>query len=182
MDAAGYDPVLVETVGVGQDEIDIVKTADVVSVVLVPGLGDDIQAIKAGILEIADLFVINKSDREGADRVQADLDYMLSLVPNHEAPRPEIFRTVAVANEGIREFDEGMTRFLKGVGKRRHGQRRRDRARSRLQAVLLDQLLTLVQQKALPAGAFEKLVDRVADRELDPYSAVREIVARVEVR
>ena len=182
LDAAGFDPILVETVGVGQDEIDIVKTADVVSVILVPGLGDDIQAIKAGILEIADLFVINKSDREGADRVQGDLEFMLSLVQQHETPRPEIFRTVAIANEGIGEFDEGMARFLDGVGKRRHGQRRRDRARARLQAVLGEQLLALVQEKALPGNAFDELVERVADRELDPYSAVRKILERVEVR
>ncbi len=182
LDAAGFDPILVETVGVGQDEIDIVKTADVVSVLLVPGLGDDIQAIKAGILEIADLFVINKSDRDGADRVQADLEFMLSLAQQHDTPRPEIFRTVAVTNEGIDEFAEGMARFHDGVGKRRHGQRRRDRARSRLQAVLGEQLLALVQEKALPGKAFDELVERVADRELDPYSAVRAIVERVEVR
>jgi len=182
MDAAGFDPILVETVGVGQDEIDIVKTADVVSVVLVPGMGDDIQAIKAGILEIADLFVINKSDRDGADRVHADLDFMLSLAQNDAAPRPEIIRTVAVANEGISEFEEGVTRFLAGVGKRRHGQRRRDRARSRLQAVLGEQLLARVQQQALPGKAFDELVERVADREIDPYSAVRAIVDRVEVQ
>ena len=182
MDAAGFDPILVETVGVGQDEIDIVKTADVVSVVLVPGMGDDIQAIKAGILEIADLFVINKSDRDGADRVHADLDFMLSLAQNDAAPRPEIIRTVAVANEGISEFEESVTRFLAGVGKRRHGQRRRDRARSRLQAVLGEQLLARVQQQALPGKAFDELVERVADREIDPYSAVRAIVDRVEVQ
>ena len=182
LDAAGFDPILVETVGVGQDEIDIVKTADVVSVVLVPGMGDDIQAIKAGILEIADLFVINKADRDGADRVHADLDFMLSLAQHDTAPRPEIFRTVAVANEGIREFDDGVTRFLAGVGKRRHGQRRRDRARSRLQAVLGEQLLARVQQQVLPGKAFDELVERVADREIDPYTAVRSIVDRVEVR
>ena len=182
LDAAGFDPILVETVGVGQDEIDIVKTADVVSVVLVPGMGDDIQALKAGILEIADLFVINKADRDGADRVHADLDFMLSLAQHDTAPRPEIFRTVAVANEGIREFDDGVTRFLAGVGKRRHGQRRRDRARSRLQAVLGEQLLARVQQQVLPGKAFDELVERVADREIDPYTAVRSIVDRVEVR
>jgi len=182
LDAGGFDPILVETVGVGQDEIDIVKTADVVSVVLVPGMGDDIQAIKAGILEIADLFVINKSDRDGADRVQADLEYMLSLVPHEDLPRPEIFRTVATANEGIAELDDGVTRFLAGAGKRRHGQRRRDRARARLQAVLGEQLLARVQREALPGHAFDDLVRRVADREIDPYSAVRSIVARVEVR
>ena len=89
LDAAGYDPVLVETVGVGQDEIEIVRAADVVCVVLVPGMGDDIQAIKAGILEIADLFVINKADRAGADRLAADLDAMMALVPSAQARAPD---------------------------------------------------------------------------------------------
>jgi len=182
LDGAGYDPILVETVGVGQDEIEIVKTADAVAVVLVPGMGDDIQAIKAGILEIADLFVINKSDRDGADRVHADLDYMLALAQHDDAPRPEILRTAALANEGITELDEGIARFLEGAGKRRHGQRRRDRARSRLLAVLGEQLLALVQKKVLPGSALDELVGRVANREVDPYSAVQAIVERVEVR
>ena len=92
MDAAGYDPILVETVGVGQDEVDVVKTADVVAVVLVPGMGDDIQAIKAGILEIADLFVINKADRPGADRLESELAYMLDLASGSSRVKPEILR------------------------------------------------------------------------------------------
>ena len=96
LDAAGYDPIIVETVGVGQDEVDIVRTADVVAVVLVPGMGDDIQAIKAGILEIADLFVINKADQPGADRLQAELETMLSLTNHDRRPRPPIPRTVAL--------------------------------------------------------------------------------------
>ena len=99
LDAAGYDPILVETVGVGQDEVDVVKTADAVAVVLVPGMGDDIQAIKAGILEIADLFVINKADREGADRLQAELDYMLALVEQPDRPKPCLLYTSDAADE-----------------------------------------------------------------------------------
>jgi LAO/AO transport system kinase len=182
LDAAGFDPVLVETVGVGQDEIEIVRTADVVTVVLVPGLGDDIQAIKAGILEIADLFVINKADREGADRVHADLDYMLSLAPHQDEARPEILRTVAITGEGIPELDEGIRRFLAGTGRSRHEKRLEERARARLQSMLADQLLQRIQRQALPEGALDDLVRRVAKRELDPYSAVRGIVERVEVQ
>ena len=102
LDSAGYDVVLIETVGVGQDEVDIIKAAETVAVVLVPGLGDDIQAIKAGILEIGDVFVVNKADRDGADRVAAELAMMLDLSPQSEW-RPPIVRTVAPSNAGVEE-------------------------------------------------------------------------------
>src|SRR5437870_5348510 len=102
LDAAGFDVVLIETVGVGQDEVDIIKAAETVAVVLVPGLGDDIQAIKAGILEIGDVFVVNKADRDGADRVAAELAMMLDLSPR-KAWRPPIVRTVAPSNMGVDE-------------------------------------------------------------------------------
>src|SRR5512139_282540 len=141
LDAAGYDPVLVETVGVGQDEIEIARAADVVAVVLVPGMGDDIQAIKAEILEIADLFVINKADRPGADRVQTDLEYVMSLAPSAAGARPEIFRTVAVRDEGIDLLREGIARWVGGSGNARRARRRRERAEMRLQAILAERLL-----------------------------------------
>jgi LAO/AO transport system kinase len=182
LDAAGYDPVLVETVGVGQDEVEIVRTADVVAVVLVPGMGDDIQAIKAGILEIADLFVINKADREGVERLQADLDYMLSLGPGPERQRPSIHRTVAVRNEGIAELEQGLRDFLEGRGDRRRGERRRERAEARLLAVLEERLVSRVLAEAIPGEAYRELVDRIADRGVDPYTAVERIVGRLEVR
>jgi len=182
LDAAGFDPILVETVGVGQDEIEIVKTADVVAVVLVPGMGDDIQAIKAGILEIADLFVINKADRDGADRLQGDLDYMLSLVSANDASRPEIFRTVAVRGDGVQQLESGIERFLAARGNSRRAERRRERAESRLLAVLGERLLEQVREQALPGRAFEQLVDRVAAREIDPYTAARGVLSRLEVR
>jgi LAO/AO transport system kinase len=182
LDAAGFDPILVETVGVGQDEIDIVKTADVVAVVLVPGMGDDIQAIKAGILEIADLFVINKSDRDGVDRLHADLDYMLSLAPSHTSLRPEILHTIAVTGSGITELESGMERFLAARGEKRRGARRRERAEARFLAVMGERLLSKVREAALPGPAFDELIDRVAGREIDPYSAAQAVIRRLEVR
>ena len=182
LDAAGYDPVIVETVGVGQDEVEIVRTADAVVVVLVPGMGDDIQAIKAGILEIADLFVINKADRDGVDRLHADLDSMLSLSSQSERPKPSIHRTVAVADEGIGELQQAIGEFLRNSDSRRREERRRERAESRFLSILEEQLLRRVRAQALPPGAMRQLVQRIAQREIDPYTAVRETVARLEVR
>jgi len=182
MDAAGYDPIIVETVGVGQDEVEIVRTADCVAVVLVPGMGDDIQAIKAGILEIADLFVINKADRDGVDRLQADLEYMLSLAPELSRGRPAILRTVAVRDEGIDPFREAVTAYLAGSGEGRRLERRAERASARFMAVLQDKLVRRVREALLPDDIFRDLVERIARRELDPYSAVRQVVSRVEVQ
>ncbi len=182
LDAAGYDPVIVETVGVGQDEVDIVKTADAVAVVLVPGMGDDIQAIKAGILEIADLFVINKADREGADRLHADLESMLSLAPEAERPRPSIHRTVALTNQGVGELLQAIRDFFRDTESVRHEKRRADRAESRFLSLLEEQLTSHVLAQALPHDAMRQLVARIAQREIDPYTAVRETVARLEVR
>jgi LAO/AO transport system kinase len=182
MDAAGYDPVILETVGVGQDEVDVARLGDVVVVVLVPGMGDDIQAIKAGILEIADLFVINKADRAGADRVAADLETMLSLVPAAEGRTPEILRSVAVRGEGIAELAEAIQRYLELAGTARREQRRRERAESRFQALLRDRLTPYVLQRALGDDGMAEAVRAIAERRTDPYTAVDEILGRVEVR
>ena len=182
LDAAGYDPILVETVGVGQDEVEVVKTADAVAVVLVPGMGDDIQAIKAGILEIADLFVINKADIPGADRLQAELDYMISLVESEEHPRPAIHRTIATRDEGVPELRDGFERFLDGRAEVGAAARRRERAEARLRVLLSERLMERVLREALEEGAFEGFVEEVAERRIDPYSVVDEILQRLEVR
>ena len=178
MDAAGYDPILVETVGVGQDEIEVVRAADVVAVVLVPGMGDDIQAIKAGILEIADLFVINKADRPGADRLQAELDYMMSLISSDGKPKPEILQTVAVRNEGVKELLDGVLRFAESAAGRRL-ERRHERAHARFLAVLSERLLAHAVGRALPDGQLEKLIDDLAERRIDPYTGVEQVMQKV---
>ncbi len=151
LDAAGFDPILVETVGVGQDEVDVVKTADVVAVVLVPGMGDDIQAIKAGVLEIADLFVINKADRPGADRVEADLEYMMSLSSDSRGQRP-ILRTVAIRDEGVDALRAAVAEVQRSGGYGRRELRRRERAEARLFAMLAERLVLRVREQLLSGG------------------------------
>jgi len=181
-DAAGYDPVILETVGVGQDEIDVARSADVVAVVLVPGMGDDIQAIKAGILEIANLFVVNKADRPGADRVVADLESMLSLAPPGDGPRPEILCTVAPRDEGIDEVVAGIARYLESAGTARRERLRRERSETRFLALLRERLTGRVLELALAGDRFDATVRAIAERRIDPYSAVDDLVRRVEVR
>jgi LAO/AO transport system kinase len=181
LDAAGYDPVVVETVGVGQDEIEIARAADAVLVVLVPGMGDDIQAIKAGILEIADLFIINKADRPGADRLASDLEYVLSLATQDGRKKPEILKTVAVQDEGIEEVLAAVARHLETAGIAQRAKRRRDRAEERFTTLLAERLVATVLEQAVQRERYERIVDDIASRKLDPYSAVDELIARVRV-
>jgi LAO/AO transport system kinase len=181
LDAAGFDPVLVETVGVGQDEVDVVRSADVVAVVLVPGMGDDIQAIKAGILEIADLFVINKSDQPGADRLQSELEYMMSLVQSDE-PSAAILRTVATQDEGVDGLKQAVVDFVENTDPQRRRRRRRERAEARLLAVLTERLVGRVRREAFPDDELRRVVREIAERRVDPYTAADRIVARLEVR
>jgi LAO/AO transport system kinase len=182
MDAAGYDPIIVETVGVGQDEIDVVRASDVVCVVLVPGMGDDIQAIKAGILEIADLFVVNKADKPGVNRLIMDIEFMLSLAGGKQDRQPEILKTVAVKDEGIEELRKAIGVFTLEAGDQFRTGRRRERAEARFLAVLSERLLATVLEQAVGEQRLQQLVDRIAEREMDPYSAVETVLAQVEVK
>src|SRR5204863_4165805 len=135
LDAAGRDVVLIETVGVGQDEVDIVRTADASIVVLVPGSGDDVQALKAGIMEIADIFVVNKADREGADRTAASIEAMLSLETwVADRWRPPVMRTVATTGGGVPELVAAIEQFRARTGETL-GARRRTRAEWRLREI-----------------------------------------------
>jgi LAO/AO transport system kinase len=175
LDAAGKDFVTIETVGVGQDEVDIVRTADVCVVVLVPGMGDDVQALKAGIMEIADVFVVNKADREGADRTVAEIESMLGLHSYKEAEwRPPIVRTQATNGEGIAELDAAIVGF-RSSSTALLATRRRQRAEAQVRAILADRLMKRVES-TLDALKLERLVDRIASRQTDPYSAAAEIL------
>ena len=179
LDAAGYDVVLVETVGVGQDEVDIVKTAETIAVVLVPGLGDDIQAIKAGILEIADVFVVNKSDREGADRTSAELAMMLDLAPSRSW-RPPIIRTVAPRAEGVEAVVDAMESHRASlVGSAEGAERAARRARSRLLGLLDERFHRAIESRAPEPDGLEEAVDRVRQRSEDPYSAAERLFERL---
>jgi len=176
MDAAGYDPVIIETVGVGQDEIEVARAADVVTVVLVPGMGDDIQAIKAGILEIADVFVINKADRPGADKVAADLDAMMALAPASSPTRPPIFRTVATSGEGVPALRDGLLAYVASAGAEKRAQRRWERAEMRFLGVLTERFLRDVRATLLPGSRFAEIVSEIADRRIDPYTAADRVL------
>jgi LAO/AO transport system kinase len=173
MDAAGKDVIFIETVGVGQSEVDIVKAADTTVVVLVPGQGDDIQAIKAGILEIGDVFAINKADREGAERLKAELEMMLDLDQVKAAWRPPIRQTVASQNTGIDELIatiEGHVRFLTDSGEL--ARRRKQRTRSELIALLEESIHRRIVGKITASGQLDQIVAMIENRDKDPYSVV----------
>ena len=177
-DAAGKDIVLIETVGVGQDEVDIVRTADVSIVTIVPGSGDEVQALKAGIMEIADIFVVNKADREGSDRTVSSIQAMLSL--NSAAAgdwRPPVIKTVATTGEGVPELLETIEKFRAHTAATQ-GSRRRARAEWRLRELIGQRFLSHVEETVLRAGEFDQMLDRIAARETDPYSVVDAIFQR----
>ncbi len=177
LSAAGKDVVLVETVGVGQDEVEIVGTADVSVVVLVPGLGDEVQALKAGIMEIADVFVVNKADREGADRVVAEIESMLSLAPDTE-PKPAIVRTVATRDEGTRELAEAALAFHSRARATGALDRKRRQALARQLEDALKRRLLQRAYASLAPGEREAVVESLVRRELDPWRAADQLLGR----
>jgi LAO/AO transport system kinase len=179
LDAAGKDIVLIETVGVGQDEIDIVRTADVSIVTLVPGAGDEVQALKAGIMEIADIFVVNKADRDGADRTIASIEALLSLDSYTGGRwRPPIVKTEATTGKGVPELVAEIERFRAHTSATL-GERRRARAEFRVKELMAHRFVQHVGDKVLFPGEFETLLDGIASRETDPYSVVDGIFGRV---
>ncbi|MDQ3652747.1 MAG: methylmalonyl Co-A mutase-associated GTPase MeaB [Acidobacteriota bacterium] len=180
LDAAGYGKIIVETVGVGQDEVEIVKTADVSVVVLVPGMGDDIQAIKAGIMEIGDVFVINKADRDGVLRTEKELEALLSLAHRDDMWQSPIVKTVATESKGIAELADaiaGYYEFQKGAEPGRA--RRNAIARWRITELLRERLLANALEADGTSQRIDALAAEVADKQRDPYSAVDEILKRV---
>src|SRR5208337_3388166 len=174
---AGWRQVLIETVGVGQDEIDIVRLADCVVVVLVPGLGDDIQNMKAGLMEIGDIFVLNKADREGADRLEEQLRAMLSLVMPRDGWHPAVLRTVATENRGITELAETIGKFRKhfeasGERQKKHVEHWKNRLVEMVESRLLERVLGGKEGEA----RLRELATEVAERRKDPFTAVSEIL------
>jgi LAO/AO transport system kinase len=179
LDASGKDIVIIETVGVGQDEVEIVRTADVSIVTLVPGTGDDVQALKAGIMEIADVFVVNKSDREGADRLVSAVESNLSL---HEyGPdqwRPPIIKTIATTGSGVPELVEAIGRF-RSHSEAGRSEKRRARNETRVRELVAERLMTHLERHVLGAGEWSAAIERVNAREIDPYTAADRLVNRV---
>ena len=177
LDAAGKDLVLIETVGVGQDEIDIVRLADITVVILVPGMGDDVQTIKAGIMEIADIFVINKSDREGADRVEREIRSMQSLAVRADKWTPPIVRTVASEGKGIAELAAAIAEYERHLQQQDLLLKKKiTNWRERLVEMLRDSLLERLLNERLPEAEIARLAEEIAEHKRDPYSLVEEIV------
>ncbi len=178
LDAAGFDLVVIETIGVGQDEVDIIRTADISIVMLVPGTGDEVQALKAGIMEIADIFVVNKADREGADRLVQSVTANLSLQTFDAGQwRPPVLKTVATGGEGIAELWAGIGAFREQSAP---GQERRQRARQeyRLRDLLSHRFMQHLEG-VLGPGELDRILDEVASRRTDPYSAATALMNRV---
>jgi LAO/AO transport system kinase len=178
LDASGKDFVLIETVGVGQDEVEVVRAADLVVVVCVPGQGDGVQALKAGIMEIADIFVVNKADREGAEEVFLDIQAMLDLDPSQDTLRTPVLRTVANKGDGIAELLETVLKLLNSSDRRQVWQS--VRIRDELIGLLEKQLLGLIIQDWEKDGNLEKSIEQIERCETDPYSLVRERLDRLQ--
>jgi len=179
LDAAGFEVLIVETVGVGQDEVDIVKTADTTIVVLVPGMGDDIQTIKAGIMEIGDIFVINKADREGVRRTRNEVEALLSGAPSRTGWTPPVLETVATQGKGVTELVATIEDFKRSViEKGLKDDENFNSYRLHLLEMLRDRLLEDVMNRVSEKELIG-YVERVAARTLDPYTAVEEMAERL---
>jgi len=181
LDAAGFDLVLVETVGVGQDEVEVIRTVQTNVVVLVPGMGDDIQAIKAGIMEIGDIFVVNKADRPGADRTVTEITMMMSLVEEHGDWIPPIVKTVASTSTGIQDLNQATEAhfdYLQRSGElhRRNKERVRIRIETQLKEAFMQRLIggTLSREK------YEQMLEDVLQKKSNPHDAAGEILGRVK--
>ena len=177
LDAMGKDIILVETVGVGQDEVDIVKSADTTIVVVIPGMGDEIQAIKAGLLEVGDIFVINKADQDGAEATHNDLQNMIGLAHQKYSRRnwvPPIVKTLALRGEGLSALINAIDRHkssLYGNAKTKRAYPKKDQVREVLAEMLKDRILETVMDRLAGSGEFDRTVEAIVNGTLDPYTA-----------
>ena len=182
LDAAGKDTIIIETVGVGQDEVDIIRTADVSIVTLVPGAGDEVQALKAGIMEIADIFVVNKADREGADRLVSAVEANLALHTYGGGEwRPPIVKTVATSGAGVPQLVEAIAAFRAHSGSAQ-AERRKARSEYRLRELVSHRFMDHLERDVLATGEFGGIVDRIAARDIDPYTAATELLTRAGLK
>jgi len=176
LDASGRDIVMIETVGVGQDEIDVVRVADITVVILVPGMGDGVQTIKAGIMEIADIFVINKSDHEGAERVEREIRALQSLAVRADNWTPPVVKTVATEAKGITDLAEAISNYETYLGKQNLLMRRAQNWETRLLEMLRDTLLEKARA-AMSDGDLSRFAAEIAEHRRDPYSVIEEVLA-----
>src|SRR5687768_12885008 len=183
LDAAGFDIILVETVGVGQDEVEVVRTVQTNLVVLVPGMGDDIQAIKAGIMEIGDIFVVNKADRPGADKTVTEVTMMMSLVEEHGDWVPPIVKTVASKSEGITDLGEAIEKhftYLESSGELTR--RNRERIRIRVETHLKETFMQRLIGDSVQQSEYDALLDDVLEKRNNPHDAAEGLLGRVSFR
>jgi LAO/AO transport system kinase len=179
LDASGFDVVLVETVGVGQDEVEVVRTVQTNLVVLVPGMGDDIQAIKAGIMEIGDIFVVNKSDRAGADKTVTEVTMMMSLVEEHGDWVPPIVKTVASQGQGVADLDEAIAKhftYLESSGEL--DRRNRERVRIRIETQLKENFMRRLMDETTN---YESILEDVLRKRSNPHDAAESMLGRVRI-
>jgi LAO/AO transport system kinase len=179
LDAAGYEEVLVETVGVGQDEIEVFRLAETCVVVLTPGMGDDIQALKAGLMEVADLFVVNKADRDGADHVVQEILQMLEL-GEHGAWVPPVLKTVATRGQGLEELETKLCQHRAFLDGPEGAARRRERTKKRIEGLIKESFLRRVESLRGENGALEDVAARVEAREENPLSAADGLIGRID--
>jgi LAO/AO transport system kinase len=180
LDASGFDVVIVETVGVGQDEVDVIRTVQSNIVILVPGMGDDIQAIKAGIMEIGDIFVVNKADRPGADRTVTEITMMMSLVEEHGEWVPPIVKTVASLRQGIEELDDAIVKhrqYLESSGELER--RNRERVRIRIETMLKEKFMNRLM---IATPNFDEILDDVVQKRNNPHDAAEDVLRRVTIQ
>jgi len=178
LDASGRDVILIETVGVGQDEVDIVRLADITVVILVPGMGDDVQTIKAGIMEIADIFVINKSDRDGAERVEREIRALQSLATRNDGWTPPIVKTVASEGKGAEELAAVIAEYENYLHRENRALRKSvENWQERLVEMLRDTMLEKARAR-LGDGDLGRLATEVAEHRRDPYSLIEEIAGK----
>jgi LAO/AO transport system kinase len=182
LDASGKDVVIIETVGVGQDEVDIIRLADTTCLVLVPGLGDAIQSMKAGVMEIADIFVINKADRPGADQLWSEVTFRIEqdATIKHKDWTPTVVKTVAVEDQGVADLIaaiESHRAHLEDSG--RFIENRRQRTRQDTLQLIHNELFRMIRQQLAETGKLDQMVEEILHRQRDPYSIMREVLGNV---
>ena len=178
LDASGKDVVIVETVGAGQSEVEVVKVAQTILVVLAPGLGDDIQAIKAGQMEIGDIFVVNKGDRENANKAVSDIQAMLELAPEKKGWKPPVIKTSALTGEGIADLLERIDEHAKHLKEGAHGERRKERVENELAEVLTQKITESLMKELKQSEEWKRLAKKILSRKIDPYSAADKLLEK----
>ncbi len=178
LDASGKDVVIVETVGAGQSEVEVVKVAQTILVVLATGLGDDIQAIKAGQMEIGDIFVVNKGDRENADKAVSDIQAMLELAPEKKGWRPHVIKTSALTGEGIADLLERIDEHAKHLKKGAHRERRKERVENELAEALTQKITESLMKELKQSEEWKRLAKKILSRKIDPYSAADKLLEK----